>query len=413
VSLALRLGARTLRRAPRRSLLTAAAGAGGLAVAVLLVNLAHGMAEQAVASAVRIGPGHLAVHRAGYLPFGDDARAIEGAGALARRIAALPGVGAALPRLTAAGLARAGAATRAVVLLGVDPALEAADSPLAGRLSEGSFLEPGAPEQVLLGAALSRDLAVRVGDLVRLSVPGSGAGGERALRVCGILDAGLDEIAPGTLWLPLPLAQQLAGRPDTAHEIAVLLHSSSPAALSAARAAIAALAAAAGDLEVVTWQQALPQLRDALALDALARQILILGLFGIVAIGAAAALLAAVLGRTRELGLLLALGTPPALLRRMVLAEGALLGLCAAALGLAAGAAATAVLARVGLDVRPLLGEEIAYGGALFSLRIHPAWDWLQVARAVLLVLGVYLAAAAWPAWRAGAVAPAEAMRFR
>ena len=106
-------------------------------------------------------------------------------------------------------------------------------------------------------------------------------------------------------------------------------------------------------LEIATWQEALPQLRDALALDALGRRILIAGLFGIVAIGAAATLIASVLERTRELGLLLALGTSPGLLRRMVLAEGALLGLCAVALGLGCGAAATAALARFGLDARP------------------------------------------------------------
>jgi ABC-type lipoprotein release transport system permease subunit len=414
MTLALRLGARNLLRAPRRSALTVAAGAGGLAVAMLLVNLARGISERAVDGAVRLGPGHLSVHRAGYLPLGDATREIPGATDITQRLAALPGVLSALPRLSVPGLARAGPTTRAVVLIGIDPAREAATSPLAHRVARGVFLGRGDPNGLLLGAALAQEFAVRVGDAVLLSAPGGhDAGGERTLRVAGILDRSLDEIAPGAVWTALPVAQAIAGRTDTAHEIAVFLASSSPAALADAGARIAAIAGSGNGLEVATWQEVLPQLRDALALDALTRSVLILGLFGIVAIGVAATLLASILERTRELGLLLALGTPPALLRRMVLAEGALLGLCAVAIGLAGGAAATAALAHVGLDARASFSEEIAYGGALFSLKIYPAWDWTQTTRAVLLLFAVHLAAAAWPAWRAGATAPAAALRFR
>jgi len=414
MNLALRLGVRNLRRAPRRSALTVTAGAGGFAVAMLLVNLARGISEQAVGDAVRLGPGHLSVHRAGYLPLGDTARDIPGATDLTRRIAALPGVLSALPRLTVPGLARSAATTRAVVLIGIDPPGEARISPLATRVSHGLFLDRGGPDGLLVGAALARELAVGVGDTVRLSVPGQrGAGDERRLRICGILDPSLDEIAPGAIWTALPLAREIAGRPGAAHEIAIFLRRASPAALADTGARVSALAGGGSELEVADWQQTLPQLRDALALDALARKILILGLFGIVAIGAAATLLASVLERTRELGLLLALGTPPALLRHMVLAEGALLGLCAVVFGLAGGAAATATLAHFGLDARTIFSEEIAYGGALFSLNIHPAWDWPRTAAAALLLLAVHLGAAAWPAWRAGATAPAAAMRFR
>ncbi len=414
MTLALRLALRNLLRAPRRSALTLAAGAGGLAIAMLLLNLARGISEQAIGDAVRLGPGHLSVHRAGYLPFGDTTRDIPNADALARRITGLSGVKAVLPRLTVAGLVRTPAATRAVLFVGVDSAHEAAISPLAQRLSSGAFLATDSSDTLIIGPTLARELAVRVGDTVLISAPGSpGAVGDRTLRIAGILNPALDEIAPGAAWVPLPVARELSGRPDSAHEIAVFLASSAPADQEISRSRIAALASPGTDLEVATWQQALPQLRDALALDALGRRILIAGLFGIVAIGAAATLLASVLERTRELGLLLALGTPPALLRRMVLAEGALLGLSAIALGLACGTVATAALAHFGLDARTLFRDEIAYGGALFSLLIRAAWDWPQTFRAALLLFAVHLAAAAWPALRAGATAPAEAMRFK
>jgi putative ABC transport system permease protein len=414
MSLALRFGARNLLRAPRRSALTLAAGAGGLAVAMLLVNLAHGISEQAVDAAVRLGPGHLSVHRAGYLPLGDAAREIAGADALVRRIAALPGVRAALPRLTVPGIVRVGATARAVAVIGVDAAGEAALSPLARRVAAGVFLDRGGADTLLVGDALARELGVRVGDAALLSAPGARAGaGERALRVGGILDPGLDAILPGSVWMPLATARELASRPDAAHEIAVFLASPTPAAIAAARQRIAALADPAAGLELASWREALPQLRDALALDDFGRRLLIAALFAIVGIGVAATLLTAILERTRELGLLLALGTPPGLLRRMVLAESALLGLGAVALGLAGGAAATAVLAQTGLDARPFFRDEIAYGGALFSLLVRPAWDWPLTAHAALLLFVSYLLAAAWPAWRAGAAAPAEALRFR
>jgi len=381
---------------------------------MLLVNLARGLSDQAIEDAVRLGPGHLGVHRAGYLPLGDAARELPRADELAGRIAALPGVRTVLPRLTIAALARAGAATRAVLLVGVDPRREAAVSPIARRVAAGSFLDRSGPGTLLLGTALAGELSLRVGDTVLLSVPGAhGAGSERGLRVGGILDPGLDQIVPGAIWLPLEIARELDGRPQAAHEIAVFLDSSAPRDVETARSRIAALAGPGDGIEVTTWRESLPQLRDALALDALGRRILIAGLFAIIAIGAAATILGSVLERTRELGLLLALGTPPALLRRMILAEGALLGLGSVALGLAAGAAATAVLARTGLDARPFFREEIAYGGALFSLKLRPAWDWAQTLHAALLLLAVHVLAASWPARRAVATPAAEAMRFR
>jgi ABC-type lipoprotein release transport system permease subunit len=409
------LALRSLLRAPRRTLLGLAAGAGALCAAVVIANLARGIFDQALRDAVLSGPGHLTVHRRGYLPRRDLALAFP-AGDLPARLAAAPGVEAVLPRLFLPALALSGRGARAAALAGVDPAAEAAVSPLARRLAAGSFLAArgGPADGAVLSAGLAAALGLGAGDRFRVAVAAAdGARREQELRVTGLLDAGLDAVEDARVIVPLPLARRLAGTTDDVHELAVVLLPGRRADSGPVRGAVGSVVAGRPGLALSSWEETLPALRDALALDRASHRLLLAAVYAIAAIGVGTTLTVSALERTREHGLLLALGAPPALLRRLVLAEAALLGAASTLAGLAAGLAITAALARWGLDARPAFREEIAYGGALFSLRLHAGWDWAETGRAAAALLLAHLAAAAWPARRAARVRPAEAMRFR
>jgi ABC-type lipoprotein release transport system permease subunit len=266
----------------------------------------------------------------------------------------------------------------------------------------------------VVSSGLAAALGVRPGDRVRLVAEAAdGTHRELAADVGGVLAAGLDELDDAAVYLPLAAAGELGSGPGAVHELAVVLASADRGAARAARERILRLTADRPELAVSTWEETLPMLRDAIVLDVLTHRVFIAVVYLIVGIGVVTTLALSVLERTRELGLLLALGAPPALLRRLVLAEAALVGAGSVLLGLACASALTAALARWGLDLRPFLREEIAYGGALFSLRLHAGWDWAETARAAAALLLVHVAAAAWPASRATGLRPAEALRFR
>jgi ABC-type lipoprotein release transport system permease subunit len=118
--------------------------------------------------------------------------------------------------------------------------------------------------------------------------------------------------------------------------------------------------------------------------------------------------------RTRELGMLLALGTAPARIVLMILAESIALALVGTLLGVALGGGLVAWTHEGGIDYAALAGggpSEISFAGLRWSLRLYPTLAFVDVARVVAAVVVTAVAAAAWPATRAARLQPAAALR--
>jgi ABC-type antimicrobial peptide transport system permease subunit len=118
--------------------------------------------------------------------------------------------------------------------------------------------------------------------------------------------------------------------------------------------------------------------------------------------------------RTREFGMLLALGTRPAALVRLVVAESLALGVIGAVAGSIVGITLVAITHRTGLDYMTLTGggpSELSFAGLRWSLRFYPVLSILDVARAVTAVFVTSLFASLWPAIRASRLQPARALR--
>jgi ABC-type lipoprotein release transport system permease subunit len=115
----------------------------------------------------------------------------------------------------------------------------------------------------------------------------------------------------------------------------------------------------------------------------------------------------AVLERTRELGMLAAMGMRRGSMIRLVVTEGLLIGLLGSAVGAAMGTAVSLWVGAVGIDF------SAAMEGTAFPLRpiIYPDWHWTQVVVAAGLGLATGTLAALYPALRAVKLAPAEALR--
>jgi ABC-type lipoprotein release transport system permease subunit len=118
--------------------------------------------------------------------------------------------------------------------------------------------------------------------------------------------------------------------------------------------------------------------------------------------------------RTREFGMLLALGTRPARLIRLVVAESMALGVVGAVMGSLIGIALVAITHRTGIDYSWLAGggpSELSFAGLRFSLRFYPTLSVVDVARAIAAVCVTSLLAATWPALRASRLQPVKALR--
>jgi ABC-type lipoprotein release transport system permease subunit len=211
--------------------------------------------------------------------------------------------------------------------------------------------------------------------------------------------------------MALAAAQELFAMPGEAHEITVRGASAEDAEALAGR--IAALPAIAGD-EVRSWRQLVPELVTLVSLIDSSSWIVVLLVFIAATAGIANMMLMATFERSHEIGMLLALGSAPGRIVRMVVTEGAALGLLGVAIGTVLGIVVVAVSAHSGIDLTTFGNEaarELSFQGLNYQFEIVPRVETMDVIQGVCGVLLTSFLASLWPAAHAARLQPTEAMR--
>ncbi len=355
--------------------------------------------------------GHIQIHVRNYRDVRDFREAlIADAAALRRRIdAALPGaqIAAALeiPALLS-GEDRA----RGVLLAGLEQPPVLRDRFAAKYVREGRLPGSDDLDGIALGGALARTLQVKVGDPVYAYAPGTEGTGASAYTVVGILhfpDPTQD--ARGAMF-SLPAAQDLAA-PGAVSRFEVhfpeFRRTTDDAALVPLRARLQE--ALGGDAEVETWRETYPSLSS---FEKALRPIIVffIGLFFVLAgLLVVNTIYLSVIERTREFGVVIALGARRGRVMLMVLAESLLLCATGATVGLAFGLATVGRLAR-GFAYPGEWGEIAAAFG--LPRVMYASISLEEIAIMVVFVIGIGVLAALWPARVAGRLEPVEAMRF-
>jgi hypothetical protein len=129
------------------------------------------------------------------------------------------------------------------------------------------------------------------------------------------------------------------------------------------------------DAEVLDWQTLAPEMVTLVRITDLAGTLVLVLVFIAAAAGVANTMVMATFERTREFGMLLALGTHPARLMRLVVAESIALGLIGAVIGTSIGIVLVVVTHRTGIDYSWLAGggpSELSFAGLRWSLRFYP-----------------------------------------
>jgi ABC-type lipoprotein release transport system permease subunit len=396
-----RLALRGLGRQPRRSGVVLAAIAIGLGSLLVAMALQYGLVAQMAETAIRTEIGDLQAHALGWR----ETAPLEARMREAESLAALPAVksiAAFAPRLRGEALAQSPRASVGVRVLGVDPTREPRVSTLARALREGAWL--GAPQRIVIGAGLARRLRAGVGDKVVLAVQDArGDLSGEALRVGGIVQAPSRELDEAVAILRLADAQRLYGVEGEISEIAFTAPGSETLADSKAE-----LSAALGSgVRVETWRELEPLLDTMITMFDQVGWVIYAAIFVAMAFGIANVLLMSVLERTREIGVLLAIGMPPARMVAIVLAESVVLVMLGVALGFGLGFAAIYAL-RDGIDLSSMSEGLRAFGVPTRLVPVARAGD----VRAPLWVAAITaFVASLWPALRAVRTRPAEALR--
>jgi ABC-type lipoprotein release transport system permease subunit len=308
-------------------------------------------------------------------------------------------------RVLAFGLAAAGESSAGVAFRGVDLAADARVTRIQDEVDRGEWLSADDPKGVVMGRRLARMLNVRVGDEVVVLTQGSdGAMAYDLYHLRGVLRGIADATDRGGVFLNESTLRELVTVPEGVHQIIVRR----PEELSLDLAA-GEIRGVAPELDVQTWKQLLPTLSSMLESS---RGIMIAMFFIMyIAIGMLIlnAMLMAVFERIRELGVMKALGVGPFEVLRLILLESALQTAIAVAAGLVLSVPALLYLEDTGIDLGMLAGTSV------LGIAMDPIWRAAispQVFTTPVVVLLVMVGlAVTYPALKAAAVQPVEAMR--
>ena len=294
----------------------------------------------------------------------------------------LPRVTAASPVVSGPAFARRGEAIESVALVGIDVARYTRIIPVQEDMVAGRF-RVGAGDTVV-GQQLANDLGLQVGDKLRLD---GGQGREAVLNVAGIFELGVRELDSRYVYLDMKQTQSLLDLPGAATVIDVTVDDIFAASEIAER--ISRLAG----VDAESWMESNAQLMNALRSQSLSTQMISVFVALSVALGIASVLSVSVVQRTREIGILRAMGTTRRQMLRVFLVQGGIFGLAGSLIG--------------GLAGYGLVMAFNTFGPKLFFIPVNP---WLPVFAALLAtVTGVV--SAALPARRAARLDPVEAIR--
>jgi ABC-type lipoprotein release transport system permease subunit len=267
------------------------------------------------------------------------------------------------------------------------------------------------PTDAVLGALMARNLGIGVGDgFVVLGSKLDGGVAALALRVSGIVETGSTDLDRALVRVHLAALQDEFGLGDRAHMIVLRLETFelATALLPRINAAIAPLATNAVAL---SWQQLMPEMSQTIQLKR-AGSLVMFGLIALlVTFSVFNSFMMSVFERTREIGMLLAIGMRPGSIVGVLQVEAAWLALLGAGIGVALGAALMALVQHVGIPLGGMAGD-LAQRYHM-PARLFPALDVDTLIAAPLLMLCATQLAALIPALRIRRLEPVDALRVR
>ena len=408
-----KLGWRNLWRRPRRSLINISGVATALLFLVLLLSMTEGLREQLLENGTGLLMGHVQIHHVDYLPDrsvydtigGDEALDLEPFRAITRE----HGFEVVTPRVYGFALLSTGDRSVGGELLGIDPEEELRLSSLLKGLVDGRLLGPSASRELLVASGLATELQASVGsEIAAVTQAADGSMGNELYQVVGIIRTGLALLDRSLAVLHVADLQDLLALTRTEfHELA--LRSDDPAAAPALASSLNRDKSLPENSEARDWGQLAPQLRDYLALfDSFYGFIIgFVALFA--ALGVLNTMMMAVFERTREVGVVTALGMLPSRMVTILLMEAVFLTLIGLVVGFVLSAAVMQPLGTHGLDLSRWTGE-LSMLNTRMDPVLHFKWVWGNVLWSAVSLLLANLLASLIPALRATRMDPVEAL---
>ena len=397
----LKLAYRNLGRNKTRSLLSALAVGIGMSLLLLMAAVLEGELRGSMDNTIRLQSGHIQIRPASYkegklsLKWED---LIADPDQTIAKVKSLPQVTVATPRLIASAILTIGEESKGVQILGIDPA-SSANQPFRNGMIDGQFIQADDRDSILIGNILADKLKIKTGDKVNLLVTTSNGDIEQQLfTVRGIYTTKTPGFDESTIFMPLAKAQTITATENHASTIFILLQNTD-------EADAVAEALKSNNYQILTWRdqnQFIVQFEDYAGVFLVFLYLIVLGITATVVTNT---LVMAVFERTREIGILAAIGMKGRGIMEQFLAEAALLATGGVIGGLIIGGIMVYFATVYGFYI-----GNMGVTGVLFEDRIYAHLTLANTINLGIVTYIITLVASLYPAGLAARLEPVEAL---
>lgn len=405
---------RNLWRQRRRTVLTLISIAFGGFLAVLMTAMQDRSFADFIDNAARFGAGHVTLQHPEYqdqptltrsISLSEEDRAKDSSDEDVLKI---------VDRTAGQAMVSTASDTFGAMFIAYDPEREDESTmEFTEGLTAGTLFETAKDDGIILGRTLAKNLDANLGDKVVFTLTDrSGEIVSGMERVSGIVTTGSVSTDAALVLLPIGTVRKVVGYdPTETTQVAVFLDNGRKSVEVAQRLR----ERHGGDYAVLTWDEIQPEIKAFIAMKVGGGRVFEIVIGILVAAGIFNTILMSVLERTREFGIMLAIGYSPRQLFAMVMAESAFLGAMGLVLGVLITAGPYYYLYNTGIDMGPIMAENMEsfdIGGVgmdtVMRIGIFPE----NAAAIAIAIVVATLAAGIYPAWKAGRVDPVESINL-
>lgn len=403
----LKIAWRNIWRNLRRSIITLGAITFGLASVLVFFGITDGFHIQMVDYLVKTSSGHIVIHSEGYNDDPKVSSSMTNTKPIIDKIKSLNEVVAFSERIEVSGLASTPENSVGVFIRGINPVDENTITEAKTRIIEGEYLKESDTNGILIGRKMKKKLATDIGDKIVLMVQGAdGSLGAELFRVKGIFRMGSANLDSSFVLITTEGARMLTSLTEGSNEIAMLIDNedSMESVLSILKESFEP-----SGFEILTWKEVMPELEEMIEMDDIFMYLMLIIVMTVVSLGILNTMLMSIMERTREFGVMMALGTKPNQLVQLVMAEAAFLGFIGTVSGVTIGVSINALLSINGIDFSEY-SDAFEFIGMVTPI-VYPETDIINIVAAGLAVYITTILVSIYPAVKASRQKPVDAIR--
>ncbi len=395
----------------RRTLITIQAIALGLMALIAIHNYYDAFHEQVISNVIRFHSGHVSLAHVGYAKDNQRELYLKNPAPVLEFLRHDPSVVAFGERIWLQGLLSSAHGSASVLFGGIRPEVESHVTGYAQNMVKGTYFgRSSKATPIVLGTSLASTLGVDVGSkLVALTQGVDGSIGNELFSVSGIFHTESDA-DKSLAFVPLGTARSLSSVPQGAlHQISVLLKSETDIQpfLNRCHAAFPPSL----QIEALPWTQVQRHVVAMIELDKAVNRLLMTVILVVASLGVANAILMGLMERTREFGVMMAMGTSSWRIVKLAVAETLWLAAVGAFLGNIFGITVTEFFHWKGFDLRWLTRRNLVIDGAIIRTVNYPSIHWGNNIQVSVTILALAFVAALWPAHYMARLKVTDALR--